>query len=99
MTQPPYFNLETVEHKMLNYVVQSQKSQLPDRVYRSKQKCNTDIIDINVSELSKQALEEHKDIHKLVASEMFGVKYDEVTDEQRRIAKASNFRFMYTGLI
>lgn len=99
MTQPPYFNIETVEHKMLNYVTQSQKSQQPDRVYRNR-KQDAVIIDINVSELGKQALKEHKDIHKLVAAKIFGVDYDEVTDEQRRIAKTSNFRFMYkAGLI
>lgn len=93
---PPYFNIETVESKMLNYVIQSQQA---DRTYR-KRKSDTETIDINVTELGKQAVKEHKDIHKLVASKMFGVKYEDVTDEQRRIAKTSNFRFMYkAGLI
>lgn len=97
MKQPPYFNIETVEHKMLNYVIQSQ--QQPDRVYRKHMPDQT-VIDINVSELGKQAVKEHKDIHKLVATKIFGVDYDDVTDEQRRIAKTSNFRFMYkAGLI
>lgn len=92
----PSFNLETVEGKMLNYYVQSQQA---DRVYR-KHKRDAVVIDINVSELGKQAVKEHKDIHKLVASKMFDVPYDEVTDEQRHIAKTSNFRFMYkAGLI
>ncbi len=96
---PPYFNLETVEGKMLNYVIQSQTQQQPDRVYR-KHKRDAVVIDINVTELGKQAVKEHKDIHKLVASKMFDVKYEDVTDEQRRIAKTSNFRFMYkAGLI
>lgn len=96
---PPYFNIETAEGKMLNYVIQSQTQQQPDRVYR-KHKPKEEIIDINVSELGKQAVKEHKDIHKLVASKMFDVDYDEVTDEQRRIAKTYNFRFMYkAGLI
>lgn len=97
---PPYFNIETVEGKMLNYYVQSQRA---DRTYRShkhKRKRDAVVIDINVSELGKQAVKEHKDIHKLVASKMFDVKYEDVTDEQRRIAKTSNFRFMYkAGLI
>lgn len=93
---PPYFNLETVEGKMLNYVIQSQQA---DRTYR-KHKRDTETIDINVTELGKQAVKEHKDIHKLVASKMFSVDYDEVTDEQRRIAKTCNFKFMYkAGLI
>lgn len=94
---PPSFNLESVEGKMLNYFVQSQQA---DRVYRKNQKRDTETIDINVTELGKQAVKEHKDIHKLVASKMFGVKYEEVTDEQRRIAKTCNFRYMYkAGLI
>lgn len=87
------FNIEAVEGKMLNYYVQSQQA---DRTYRShKHKRDTETTDINVIELGKQAVKEHKDIHKLVASKMFGVKYEDVTDEQRRIAKTSNFRFMY----
>lgn len=57
-------------------------------------------IDINVTELGRQAVKEHKDIHKLVASKMFNVKYEDVTDEQRRIAKTLNFKCMYAaGLI
>lgn len=84
---PPYFNIESAEGKMLNYCIQSQQA---DRIYRSrkhKRTTETIDIDINVTELGKQAVKEHKDIHKLVASKMFGVKYDDVTDEQRRIAK------------
>lgn len=98
MKQPLYFNLETVEGKMLNYYVQSQQA---DKTYRShKHKRDTETIDINVTELGKQAVKEHKDIHKLTASKIFNVKYEDATDEQRRIAKASNFRFMYkAGLL
>lgn len=94
----PSFNIETVEGKMLNYYVQSQQA---DRThYGRKHKRDTETIDINVTELGKQAVKEHKDIHKLVASKMFDVKYEDVTDEQRRIAKTSNFRFMYkAGLL
>lgn len=94
----PSFNLEAVEGKMLNYVIQSQQA---DRTYRNrKHKRDTETIDISITELGKQAVKEHKDIHKLIASKMFGVKYEDVTDEQRRIAKTSNFRFMYkAGLI
>lgn len=92
---PLYFNLEAVEHKILRYVVQAQQS---NKTYCKKH--STETIDINVTELGKQAVKEHKDIHKLVASKMFAVPYDEVTDEQRRIAKTNNFRFMYkAGLI
>lgn len=93
----PSFNLETVEGKMLNYYVQSQQA---DRIHRKNCKRDTETIDINVTELGKQAVKEHKDIHKLVASKMFDVKYEEVTDEQRRIAKTCNFRYMYkAGLL
>lgn len=93
----PSFNIETVEHKMLNYVIQSQQAQLPDRVCR---RSSATVININVTELGKQAVKEHKDIHKLVASKMFDVPYDEVTDEQRCIAKTADFKFMYkAGLI
>lgn len=87
--------METVEHKMLNYVIQSQQA---DKV--NHRKSDPAVININVTELGKQVLKEHKDIHKLVAAKIFDVDYDEVTDEQRRIAKTNNFKFMYkTGLI
>ena len=36
-----------------------------------------------------------RDIHKLVASQIFGVELDEVTDIQRRMAKAVNFGIIY----
>lgn len=91
----PSFNIETVEGKMLNYYVQSQAAEKS-----CKHKRDTEIIDINVTELGKQAVKEHKDIHKLVASKMFDVKYEDVTDEQRCIAKTVNFKYMYkAGLI
>ena len=77
MTQ---FNIEEAEFKMLNYLVQSQAAE-------KYCKHDTDTININITELSKQAVKEHKDIHKLVASKMFDIKYDTVTEEQRRIAK------------
>ncbi len=35
------------------------------------------------------------DIHRATASEVFGVKLEDVTDEQRRIAKAVNFGLAY----
>ena len=91
----PSFNLETVEGKMLNYFVQSQAAEKS-----CKHKHDTNTIDINVTELGKQAIEEHKDIHRLVASKMFGVNYEDVTDEQRCIAKTNNFRYLYrVGLV
>ena len=91
----PSFNLETIEGKMLNYFVQQQFAEKS-----CKRKHGTEIIDINVTELGKQATKEHKDIHKLVASKMFNVKYEDVNDEQRCIAKTLNFKYMYkAGLI
>ena len=88
-------NIETVEGKMLSYYIQSQAAEKS-----RKRKHGTETIDINVTELGKQAVKEHKDIHKLVASKMFGVKYEDVTDEQRLIAKTVNFKYMYgAGLI
>lgn len=91
----PSFNIETVEGKMFNYYVQSQAAEKS-----CKHKRDTETIDINVTELGKQAVKEHKDIHKLVASKMFDVKYEDVTDEQRRIAKTVNFKYMYkAGLL
>ena len=88
-------NIETVEGKMLNYYIQSQTAEESCR-----RKHDTETIDINVTELGKQARKECKDIHKLVASKMFDVKYEDVTDEQRRIAKTLNFKYMYgAGLI
>jgi len=43
----------------------------------------------------KQAFKEGKDIHKAVASEVFGTAIDEVSDEQRSAAKAVNFGIVY----
>lgn len=89
------FNLETVENKILNYFVQSQAAEKSCR-----RKRDTETIDINITELGKQAVKEHKDIHKLVASKMFDVKYEDVTDKQRCIAKTLDFKYMYkVGLI
>jgi len=41
------------------------------------------------------AFKSDKDIHRLTASEILGVEYDTVTDDQRRIAKAINFGLIY----
>lgn len=90
MTQP-LFNLEAVEYRMLNYYTQAKEADEKS----CKHKHDTSTIDINIAELAKQAVEEHKDIHKLVASKMFNVKYEDVTDEQRRIAKTVSFKYMY----
>lgn len=38
-----------------------------------------------------------RDIHREQAAEMFGVAYEDVTDEQRRRAKVRNFGFNYGG--
>ena len=89
------FNIEAVESKILNYFVQAQVAEK-----FCKYKRDTDTININVVELGKQAVKEHKDIHKLVASKMFDIKYEDVTEEQRRMTKTLNFRYIYdTGLI
>lgn len=87
MTQ---FNIEEAEVKMLNYLVQSQAA---EKHYKHKH--DTDTININIAELSKQAVKEHKDIHKLVASKMFDIKYETVTEEQRRFAKTVDFEYLY----
>lgn len=84
MTQ---FNIEEAEFKMLNYLVQSQAA---EKHYKHKH--DTDTININIAELSKQAA---KDIHKLVASKMFDIKYEAVTEEQRRFAKTVEFEYLY----
>ncbi|GAB5565167.1 MAG: hypothetical protein Wins2KO_22300 [Winogradskyella sp.] len=42
-----------------------------------------------------KAFNEDEDIHELTASEIFGVKRSEVTDEQRSIAKSINFGLIY----
>lgn len=92
MTQ---FNIEEAEFKMLNYLVQSQAA---EKYYMHKH--DTDTININITELSKQAVKEHKDIHKLVASKMFDIKYEAVTEEQRRFAKTVDLEYLYkAGLI
>ena len=94
MTQ---FNLEEAEFKMLNYLVQSQAAK---KYYRHKHGTDTINININIAELSKLAVKEHKDIHKLVASKMFDIKYEAVTEEQRRFAKTVDFEYLYkAGLI
>lgn len=42
-----------------------------------------------------KAFEHGLDVHRATASEVFGVKHDEVTPDQRRSAKAINFGLMY----
>ena len=42
-----------------------------------------------------QAYKEAQDIHRHTASEVFHVPFDEVTDLQRRNAKAVNFGIVY----
>lgn len=42
-----------------------------------------------------EAFSKGRDIHKATASEVFGVRLDEVTSEQRRRAKAVNFGLIY----
>jgi len=41
------------------------------------------------------AFNEGKDIHRATAAEVFGVTLDEITNEQRRAAKAINFGLIY----
>ncbi len=43
----------------------------------------------------KKAFEEGQDIHRATAAEVFSVDLDEVSDEQRRNAKAINFGLIY----
>lgn len=42
-----------------------------------------------------QAYREHADIHRITASQVFHIPFDEVTDLQRRNAKAVNFGIVY----
>lgn len=83
-------NLAEVENRMINYYCQALQAENPLH-------CLKDVVNINLTELNKQAIKEHKDIHKLVASKIFNVPYDEVTDEQRLVAKTRNFRALYNG--
>ena len=46
-------------------------------------------------EIIKEATEKGLDLHKLVASKMYEVGYNEVTTEQRIMAKELNFMNMY----
>ncbi len=42
-----------------------------------------------------QAFEDGRDLHTLTASIIFGVPFEEVTDEQRRVGKTINFAVIY----
>ena len=42
-----------------------------------------------------EAYKEKKDIHRITASQVFHIPFDEVTDQQRRNAKAVNFGIVY----
>ena len=42
-----------------------------------------------------EAYNSSADIHRATAAQVFGVPLDEVTDEQRRNAKAVNFGIIY----
>ena len=39
---------------------------------------------------------ERLDIHRTVAAEIFGVKYDDVTHTQRACAKSENYIYLYS---
>lgn len=84
------FNLAEVENRMINYYCQALQAEKPFLNLK-------EVVNINLTELSKQAVKKHKDVHKLVASKIFNVPYDEVTDEQRLCAKTKNFRALYSG--
>ncbi len=43
----------------------------------------------------RRAFAERRDIHRATASEVFGVELEQVSDEQRRAAKAINFGLIY----
>lgn len=86
----PPFNLEAVEYKMLNYFTQAQEA----AARSCKHKHDTNTINIDITELSKQAVKEHKDIHKLVASKMFDVNYEDVAAHQRRFAKTVDISYI-----
>ena len=43
----------------------------------------------------KNTVQQGKDLHKELASQLFGIPIDEVTPEQRAKAKAYNFMFLY----
>lgn len=51
--------------------------------------------DINLSELEKIAIEENKDLYKLVATKLYEVDYNSVTTEQRSLAKKFIFTYIY----
>ena len=42
-----------------------------------------------------QAFREGRDIHSATAEKIFGISHDEVTPDQRRVAKTANFGIMY----
>lgn len=46
---------------------------------------------LDVDRLEKLASEKREDVYRLAASELFSVKYEDVTPAQRRIAKARLF--------
>jgi DNA polymerase-1 len=67
------------------WLLQADYSQLELRVVAS----------VCQEEVMLEAFRTGRDIHRLVAGEAFGVGYDEVSDQQRRAAKAINFGIVY----
>ena len=53
------------------------------------------MLPLNKMCIRDRAYREAEDIHRLTASQVFHVPYDEVTDLQRRNAKAVNFGIVY----
>jgi DNA polymerase I-like protein with 3'-5' exonuclease and polymerase domains len=37
------------------------------------------------------------DVHRELATKLFGVRYEDVTEEQRKAAKIANYRILYRG--
>ncbi len=53
------------------------------------------IAELSGDKLLINAFRNNIDVHKLTASSIFGVKYDDVNEEMRRIAKTVNFGIIY----
>lgn len=98
--------LSSAEPNLQNIPIRMELGRLIRKVFRPKEGCvflDADYSQIELRVLAHmsgdenliQAYKEAQDIHRMTASQVFHIPFDEVTDLQRRNAKAVNFGIVY----
>lgn len=98
--------ISSTEPNLQNIPIRMELGRLIRKVFIPKEGCifvDSDYSQIELRVLAHMSGDEHliqaykeaRDIHRMTASQVFGIPLDEVTDLQRRNAKAVNFGIVY----